>query len=61
MEVLLQPQARRANRLLHCGAHAVDRAVASTSRNHGPSLIYESQEGRIMLMLWKVTQGQPPG
>ena len=61
MEAVLQPQPRRANLLLHCGAHAVDRAVASTSRTTGLRYIYESQEGRIMLILWKVTQGKPPG
>ena len=44
-----------------CGAQAVDRAVASTSRTTGLRYIYESQEGRIMLILWKVTQGKPPG
>jgi hypothetical protein len=32
MEAVLQPQARRANLLLHCGAHAVDREIiAATS------------------------------
>ena len=44
-----------------CGAQAVDRAVASTSRTTGVRYIYESQEGRIMLILWKLTQGKPPG
>ena len=61
MEAILQPQTRRANLLLQCGAHAVDRAVASTSRTTGLRYIYESQEGRIMLILWKATQGKPPG
>ena len=61
MEAVLQPQPRRTNLLLHCEAHAVDRAVASTSRTTGLRYIYESQEGRIMLILWKVTQGKPPG
>ena len=61
MEAILQPQTRRANLLLHCGAHLVDRAVASASRTTGLRYIYESREGRIMLMLWQVTQGKPPG
>ena len=61
MEAILQPQTRRANLLLHCGAHAVDRGVAPISRTTGLRYIYESQEGRVMLMLWKVTQGKPPG
>ena len=61
MEAILQPQTRRANLLLHCGAHPVDRAVASASRTTGLRYIYESREGRIMLMLWQVTQGKPPG
>ena len=30
MEALLQPQSRRANLLLHCGAHAVDRLMITT-------------------------------
>jgi len=51
----------RAFALLALGAHAVDRAVASTSRTTSLRYIYESQEGRIMLILWKVTQGRPPG
>jgi hypothetical protein len=37
------------------------RAVASASRTTGLRYIYESREGRIMLMLWQVTQGKPPG
>jgi hypothetical protein len=32
-----------------------------TSRTTSLRYIYESQEGRIMLILWKVTQGKPPG
>ena len=32
-----------------------------TSRTTGLRYIYESQEGQIMLILWKVTQGKPPG
>jgi len=61
MEGILQPQTRRANVLLHYGAHAVDRAVASISRTTGLRYIYESQDGRTMLILWNVTQGKPPG
>jgi hypothetical protein len=30
MEALLEPQSRRANLLLHCGAHAVDRLTITT-------------------------------
>jgi hypothetical protein len=41
--------------------HAVDRAVASTSRTIGLRYIYESQEGGTMLILREVTQGKPPG
>ena len=40
MEALLQPQTRRANLLLHCGAHAIDRAVIGSTITPEPTLTW---------------------
>ena len=37
MKALLQSQTRRANLLLHCGAHAVDRVIISATQTPQPT------------------------
>src|SRR5438034_6518821 len=37
MELVLQPQPRHANLLLHCGAHAVDRSIIGATPTPGPT------------------------
>jgi len=40
MEAVLQPQPRRANLLLHCGAHAVDREIIGTTSTPEPTITW---------------------
>ena len=40
MEALLQPQPGRANLLLHCGAHAVDREIIGTTPTPEPTVTW---------------------
>src|SRR5215831_6074875 len=58
---VIQPKVPPCEACFALWGHAVDRAVASTSRSTGLRYIYESQEGPTMLILRKVTQGKPPG
>src|SRR5262249_49374431 len=37
MEALLEPQSRRANLVLHCGAHAVDRVIIGSTPTPEPT------------------------
>ena len=40
MELVLQPQPRHANLLLHCGAHAVDRAIIGATPTPEPTVTW---------------------
>ena len=40
MEAILQSQPRHANLLLHCGAHAVDRAILGTTTTPEPTITW---------------------
>ncbi|HMF45735.1 MAG TPA: DUF932 domain-containing protein [Candidatus Udaeobacter sp.] len=40
MEALLEPQSRRANLLLHCGAHAVDRVIIGSTPTPEPTVTW---------------------
>jgi len=40
MEAILQPQTRHANLLLHCGAHAVDRAIIGATPTPEPTVTW---------------------
>ena len=52
MEAVLQPQPRRENLVLHCGAHAVDRAIIGTTPTPEPTITWTPLHTWLSFKKW---------